>query len=191
MSDNEPHMTRLTIDWNGLEDAQSMLSALRGEMGPHLQYYLDRKTGKVVSLTESAFAAAAGEEPEPDRFTGELPDESQVELARRIVADQSRYLDVPLVDETRDEYRDMEVFIADEVASPHLAELLAVAIRGRGAFRRFKDVLGDHPEERERWFAFSHHRSRQRLLDWLEAEGIEPANPPDVAEPIRESDDRS
>lgn len=71
---------RLAIDWNGLEDAQLMLSAMHGEMGPSLQFFLDRETGKVVSLTESAFAAAAGEEPEPDRFTGELPDEEQVEL---------------------------------------------------------------------------------------------------------------
>lgn len=171
-SDHPKH--RLTIDWNGLEDAQLMLSAMRGETEASLRYFLDRETGKVVSLTESAFAAAAGEEPEPDRFTGELPDEGQVELARRIVANRNRYLDVPVVDETRDGYRDMEVFIAEEVTSPHLAELLAVAIRGRGAFRRFKDVLGDHPEERDRWFAFSHRRSRQRLLDWLEAEGIEP-----------------
>lgn len=180
-SDHPKH--RLAIDWNGLEDAQLTLSAMRGEMEASLRYFLDRDTGKVVSLTESAFAAAAGEEPEP--FTGELPDEGQVELARRIVADRSRYLDVPMVDETRDEYRDMEVFIAEDVTNPHLAEVLAVAIRGRGAFRRFKDVLGDHPEERDRWFAFSHRRSRQRLLDWLEAEGIEAVSPPDADEPVQ------
>lgn len=181
MSDHEPPKSpRLTIDWSGLEDAQMMLSAGREMVDLGLQYFLDRETGKVVSLMEAAFRAAAGEEPEPDSFTGEMPDEEQVELARRIVADRSRYLDVPVVDETRDEYRDMEVFIESEVESPHLAEVLVVAIRGRGAFRRFKDVLGDYPEERERWFAFSHRRSRQRLVDWLDEEGIEPANPPEA-----------
>jgi hypothetical protein len=32
--------------------------------------------------------------------------------------------------------------------------LLDVAIQGKGAFRRFEDVLADHRDERERWFAF-------------------------------------
>jgi Uncharacterised protein family (UPF0158) len=38
----------------------------------------------------------------------------------------------------------------------------------------FKDVLEDHPRERERWFAFRDAQVRQHILDWLAAENIEP-----------------
>ena len=42
------------------------------------------------------------------------------------------------------------VRFAASVSNPHLCELLGVAVRGRGAFRRFKDVLTRYPAERER-----------------------------------------
>jgi hypothetical protein len=42
------------------------------------------------------------------------------------------------------DYNDMESFIAT-VANDRLADRLYRAIRGRGAFRYFKDVLDDHP----------------------------------------------
>jgi len=58
---------------------------------------------------------------------------------------------------------DMQAFI-ETVASPRLEERLCPAIRGRGAFRRFKDVLAGYPAESERWHAFKSARVRQRVL---------------------------
>jgi len=84
----------------------------------------------------------------------------------------SRYLPVPH-DDSHEGYRDMELFI-ETVENAHLCELLEVAIQGRGAFGRFKGVLARYPEERERWFQFKDERLRQRVLDWLASEGIEP-----------------
>ena len=66
-----------------------------------------------------------------------------------------------------DYYEDMEDFIAN-VEDEHLAELLEVAINGKGAFRQFKDVLLNYPEEEERWFKFKDDRMRERALEWLE-----------------------
>ena len=48
-----------------------------------------------------------------------------------------------------------------------MCELLSVA------FRRFKDVLLDYPEARERWFAFKDEEMRRRVLRWLESEEVE------------------
>jgi hypothetical protein len=67
----------------------------------------------------------------------------------------------------------MEAFIIT-VGNPRLQERLERAIRGRGAFRYFKDVLLDYPAERERWFQFKQDRLHQRMLDWLEEQGITP-----------------
>lgn len=67
----------------------------------------------------------------------------------------------------------MEAFIAT-VRNRRLQERLERAIRGRGAFRNFKDVLLDYPAERERWFQFEQERLHQRILDWLKAHDITP-----------------
>lgn len=68
-------------------------------------------------------------------------------------------------------YRDM----ADFVASVHhrrAADLLDRAISGRGAFRRFKDTLGEFPELREQWFRYRDARARRRALRWLADQGL-------------------
>jgi uncharacterized protein UPF0158 len=70
-------------------------------------------------------------------------------------------------------YRDMEEF-AGSVTDDQLRALLEVAVRGKGAFRRFKDVLVERPSERERWFAFHNERVHDRIRRWLDGEGIEP-----------------
>ena len=69
--------------------------------------------------------------------------------------------------------RDMEAFI-ETVADQRLQSRLWDAIDGRGAFRRFKNALLDDAYERERWFAFKSARLRERIVDWLRSEGIEP-----------------
>ena len=71
---------------------------------------------------------------------------------------------------SREGYRDMELFIAS-VEDPGRAERLAIAIRGRGAFRRFKDELACWPGELERWHALSDERQRGRARSSLAASG--------------------
>jgi Uncharacterised protein family (UPF0158) len=76
---------------------------------------------------------------------------------------------------SRQGYRDMERFIAT-VEDPAIVDRLAIAIRGSGAFRRFKDVLSRWPEELQRYFLFSSERQLGRARSWLAAEGYRPAN---------------
>lgn len=70
-------------------------------------------------------------------------------------------------------YLDMEAYIGT-VEDDHRAELLSVAIEGRGAFRRFKDTLARWPGELDRWFAFAGDRQRGRARAWLAMEGYRP-----------------
>ena len=69
-------------------------------------------------------------------------------------------------DGSRDGYRDMLLFI-DTIEDADRADRLGIAVQGRGAFRRFKDVLGRWPDELERWYAFSDERQRGRARAWL------------------------
>jgi predicted nucleotidyltransferase len=60
------------------------------------------------------------------------------------------------------------------VRDERLQDRLWRAIRGRGAFRRFKDVLYAHSAKQERWYDFKDRRLEQRAIAWLAEEGIEP-----------------
>jgi hypothetical protein len=114
-----------------------------------------------------------------DTHTGEVlliselwdPDEARRQLAAVEAAPAGRYLEVPRPD-SRAGYRDMEAFIAT-VADERVQDVLEVAIQGKGAFRRFKDVLGRYPAEQTRWFAFRAARLEARARAWLAAEGLE------------------
>jgi hypothetical protein len=120
------------------------------------RYFLDTETGDVILASEMF-----GDE------------ETQRQLAEIDEAEPGRYLQVQRAD-SREGYDDMQDFI-DTVSDEHLQELLNVAIQGRGAFRRFKDVLAGHPAERQRWFDFQVARLDARAREWLAEEGYEPA----------------
>lgn len=74
---------------------------------------------------------------------------------------------------SRDGYHDMETFI-DRLDDDTIADLLAVAIQGRGAFRRFKDTLTRWPDLLEAWFSFSEDRQLGRARAWLADHGYTP-----------------
>jgi len=130
--------------------------------------YLDLETGAVLHITDDTLFA-----PEDTSLDDDDWQQEAVSEARQIQDGLgTRYLEVPQVDSFTG-YNDMVEFIAD-VEDEHLRELLDVAVRGKGAFRRFKDVLYDYPEARQRWFQFKDEQMRWRVERWLAAQDIEP-----------------
>lgn len=115
-------------------------------------YYLDLKTGKVLMISEN------------------MDDEEIEKLTDEIDENPDRYERIPRA-EPHDAYEDMDDFIAT-VEDKHLVELLEVAIDGKGAFRRFKDVLVRYPEERERWFRSKDEMMEAKASEWLNDIGI-------------------
>jgi len=73
---------------------------------------------------------------------------------------------------SREQYRMMERFIAT-VINTGLRDALQDAIVGKGAFRRFKDAVGRHADERKRWFAFRDALLHRYILDWLKTHKLE------------------
>lgn len=111
-----------------------------------------------------------------DLRTGEVWPQPAIEYAEEMGeldedddADDERWLWVEC-EGSRAAYADMEDFI-DAVEDPDRADRLAIAIQGRGAFRRFKDVLSRWPELLERWYAFNEDSQLGRARAWLADEG--------------------
>ena len=64
-------------------------------------------------------------------------------------------------------YQDMADF-AEAITDERAGRRLARAIQGRGAFRRFKDVLHEeHPDLLPAWYAFRDALARRRAVRWL------------------------
>lgn len=132
-------------------DIEELCAAMEDGSYEH-EYYLDLDSGEVLLLSE---------------YVG---DEETGELEEQIEENSDRYERIPRA-ESHEGYRDMVDFIVT-LENEHLAELLGVAIDGKGAFRRFKDVLLDHPKEEERWFRFKDERMEARALEWLGDIGV-------------------
>jgi hypothetical protein len=97
------------------------------------------------------------------------------------IASDGNYVRIDPVS-SREQYRWMERFIP-MVEEPDLRDKLTQAIDGKGAFRRFKDVLMSFGPDRERWFVFRSERLRTFMEAWLSAHAIQPIERPVWAEP--------
>jgi hypothetical protein len=143
-------MAGIHIDWTGLEQAFE-------NHAPDVRSYLDRESGEVVTVQSQR------DEDDPGLM--------------RVQAHPERYIGVEPVP-SREQYRMMEQFI-ETVVLELLQSQLRDAIVGKGAFRRFKDAVGRHPEERKRWFAFRDVLLHQYILEWLKQHRIELSAMPD------------
>jgi hypothetical protein len=145
---------KVPLSWDDLE------MALTGNSSSWT-YYLDVRSGDVQMVPVDRLGADA-----------DWPSEEEIDDG----IDAGHLIPVePLASSM--EYGWMAEFTAT-VGDARLRDRLEVALRGRGAFRRFKEVLLDAPGERERWFAFRDARLRVAARDWLAEQGIEPTTVP-------------
>jgi hypothetical protein len=142
-------MPPITVNWSDLEIAFERNS-------PDQESFLDLENGDLLSIVDG----------EPDAA-----------VRRAKVADNAaRYLRIDPAS-SREQYRWMERFVSS-VADLPLRERLLIAIDGKGAFRRFKDVLLAFPAERERWFVYRSEVLHFHIQTWVEHTKIEVGNPP-------------
>jgi Uncharacterised protein family (UPF0158) len=153
-------MRVVPINWTDLETAFERNS-------PDTESFLDLRSGEVVTLTQGAIDYA--------------------EQRARVQGGGDGFLRVDPA-ASREQYKWMERFVAHVTDEP-LRERLIIAIDGKGAFRRFKDVLLNYPTERERWFSYRADLLHWHMQKWLEKEQIEPKEAPPwgvAPEPVEE-----
>ena len=158
-------VVRVAIDWVELEGALENNS-------PELHSFLNKGTGDVIRI-----------------FRGS--ENSEVRLREAETDPDFVYIE-PI--SSREQYRWMEEFI-EITEESNLKDKLNIAIDGKGAFRRFKDVLVGYPADRERWFAMRSVRLRNHMTEWLTVKGVEPINTPvwddETHTPAEDGDDVS
>ena len=89
-------------------------------------------------------------------------------------AETDRYMPIEAVP-SRIQYQWLDEFIRT-IDDPALRTRLEAAINGKGAFRRFKDILLTLPDERRRWFEFRDQMMRKRIIEWVSEQGVHALN---------------
>ena len=136
--------TEILIDWEAIETAVERNS-------PDAESFLDITTGQVITISRG--------DPEAEQ------------LRAKVTANIEGYVRVEPAS-SREQYRWMERFVASVSEEP-LQRRLMISIDGKGAFRRFKDVLLAYPVERERWFSYRSNLLHWHIQNWLANHGIE------------------
>lgn len=131
-------------------------------------YFLDMETGETLAMPGEVMRAA-----EEGESTEGLPDwELQLlPQAREILEGSPRYIEIP-VRLSREAY-DLMVAFVRTLKDQSLQEEVYSALKGKGAFRRFKDALREKPEVEKEWFKFKAEKDKEEVKDWLESIGIE------------------
>ncbi len=119
-----------------------------------LAWYLDTKTGEVLPVPADA-------------------DDDLLPVPREELVESERFIFIEPI-ESECGWGEMRDF-AGSVADQHLRGLLEVALAGKGAFGRFKDVLAAHGKERALWFARHDRWMEEQARVWLDRQGIQSA----------------
>ena len=153
-------------------DLETIANAMEDTDRMDMDYYLDKETGEVIVLLEEIFRYA---EEDQDKVREDLPDwqKEQVKLAQDILfKNPDRYICIP----ERPSYEGYNLMVefAETIEDELLREKLSIALDGKGAFRRFKNVIADYPDYREKWFKFRDEKMNKKVIEWLNSIGIEP-----------------
>lgn len=132
-----------------------------------LTSYLNRVTGQVITLSEEEISAA-----EEGDALDDYPEwqKDNIRMAREFLDNEKDYLVLPTKYDL-DEYRLIEKFSLS-MEDSKTSEILYGAIKGKGAFRRFKDTL-HRLNLTEKWYAYREAAVREVAIEWCELHEID------------------
>lgn len=128
--------------------------------------FLNIKTGEIVVVNSDDLSAAEDEEPLDDLREWE---QENRKIAIDVVDNYENYIELSTKYEVN-EYEIMENFCLT-VRDQQKQESLLRAIKGKGAFRRFKDKIIDF-EMKDQWYAYRDESFKQIAIDWCQKNKI-------------------
>jgi len=167
-------------------DFDEIQKAMEDIVRDSFDYYLDLHSGKVIAVSEDILSDVKaklyeselddlGDDIEYVEFSEEptLPYwmEDEIELVLEVLlAGDGRYDRIP--ERSSPEAHSVMAGFIETVKNPVLKEGLTNALNGKGAFRRFKDILLDDPKERKRWHGYNARAMKKVIVEWLRSLGI-------------------
>lgn len=170
-------------------DFDEIQKAMEDVVRDSFDYFLDLQTGEVIALSEDILSEVGARLYEGDfdeiednvesiEFSEE-PDlpcwmEDEVELVIEVLLNENgRYVYIP--ERYSSEAHHIMTEFLETVKDPVIKGELIHALHGKGAFKRFKNVLINYPKERKRWHGYNAKAMKKAIIEWLKSLGIEPA----------------
>ena len=135
------------------------------EAGDQFSHYMDKRTGEIFMIADEEMSAAEEDKPLSDYSEWQ---QENIDKAGEIL-ESDQFIQLPSQLDIH-EYSIMERFAHEYEDSRTSAELLRI-IKGKGAFRRFKETLFDLNIQ-DAWNEFRQQEFEQIAIEWLEAENI-------------------
>jgi hypothetical protein len=130
--------------------------------------YIHRTSGEIITLSEEMRSCAEGDDEDFDAHSYGWGEDLPLEKIREVM-DSDEWVALP----DRFEIHEWNIMLdfTDTVQNADRRGELVAALRGRGAFRRFKDTLARHGLQ-DRWYAFHRQALEEIAREALDAAGI-------------------
>lgn len=129
--------------------------------------YLNKKTGEILMFVDEELTSAEEEDSMEDCPGWQR---ENILAAREMLDHEDDYLQLPSAYDIN-QYRIMEKFCFS-VESREISEALRSTIKGKGAFRRFRDAL-NRLDCTDEWYKYRALAIRQIAIDWCDSNHIE------------------
>lgn len=133
--------------------------------GDMVEWVVDLQSGEVTMLIDDILCAAEDE----DDDNNDTSMEDYLKVAKRYMERPEDFIVVPSDD--FNEY-DLMMDFAEQQEDQHTREKLAIALQGKGAFRRFKDTV-KYLGLDDSWYIRLNEAHKRFILAWVEDEGLE------------------
>ena len=158
----------MDIDW---DDLQAAFLSTRTDR----EFYLDRESGEVVSISEAENDEAGEDEEEDEGEDGHEEEGDEESLRDEIESDPDRFVMVSPVP-LSDLVEWMNAFI-QTVKETDLSAPLIKAANGHHPDREFDRALRKNPTERLRWVGFLETQAQEIIDGWVEENDLESDTP--------------
>ena len=129
--------------------------------------YLDKRTGKVILISDEELCTAENDEPIED-----FPDwqHDQFKIAKEILAETGDYIELPSQFDIH-KYSIMERFCLS-IDDSEISDTPYSLIKGSGAFQRFKNAIHKF-DISDDWYKYRDNALKEIAIEWCQENGIE------------------
>lgn len=128
--------------------------------------YLNKQTGEIANVTEEEFQAAEDEDSLDDYPEWQI---DNIKIAMEILDNEEDYIRLPSKYDIH-EYEIMENF-CHSIKDKKISEALCRAIKGKGAFGRFKNDIHKY-ELTEEWYEYKDNVLKEIAIEWCKKNQI-------------------
>jgi hypothetical protein len=164
----EKHLKRKKKEFNSMNKQvklEEIITALEIQNDTNMAFF-NKITGEVLVIDEEEYRAA-----EEDRDLMGYPawQREVIKTAKDLIEDEDNYIRITSKYDIN-EYEIMQNFCLS-ISDQRISDELYYSIKGRGAFRRFKDLIKIFGIDND-WYQYREEAIKQIAVDWCNENGI-------------------